>query len=205
MARTALLLLLTQGAAAAQDARVDGRVVDGMRPMGGAAVYLERIDGGEVPKMDSAGPRLDQEHLRFVPDVLVVRPGTPVSFTNSDPLMHNVFGPGRRGGDRFDLGTYPEGASRVHVFEREGVHAVLCHIHPEMVAYVLVAPVAAATTTAADGTFSLPAVEPGRYLLTAWHPRRYESFTTQEVVAGPGSTTVTLRLGSRPRDGRRED
>ena len=176
--------------------------MDGARPLVGAAVYLERLDGGPASSLDSVGARLDQEHLRFVPDILVVRPGTAVSFTNSDPLMHNVFGPGRRGGDRFDLGTYPRGATRVHVFEREGIHAVLCHIHPEMVAYVLVAPVQATTTTGVDGTFTLSGVEPGRYRLTAWHPRRYGNPSTQEIVARPGRTTVTLHVGSRSKNRR---
>lgn len=163
-----------------QEVRVSGTVGNGGTPLSGAAVYLHPLDQ-EIPPVprDAA---IDQAHLRFVPSVLVVSPGSPVRFMNSDPLMHNVFGPGIREGDTFDLGTYPTGAYATWTFRREGVHVVLCHIHPEMVAYVVVTDAPFHAVTAGDGTFRIDEVPPGRYRVSVWHARRSRDTTTLEIT-----------------------
>ncbi len=177
-------LLAVQTELGAQTGIVSGRVGNGGTPLPRAAVYLEPLDQ-EIP-IQPMGGEIDQSHLRFRPSVLVVTPGTPVRFLNSDPLMHNVFGPGIRGGDVFDLGTYPMGALATWTFQKEGVHVVLCHIHPEMVAYVVVTRAPFGTVTGSDGTFTLEAVPPGRYRLSIWHPRRSRDTMTIEVTVPEG-------------------
>lgn len=204
----AMLTVLPPSSAGAQTGQIQGRIEYAGRPVGGATVYLERLDGAE-PSVRGGAPTitLDQVRLRFVPDVLVVGPGTEVSFLNSDPLMHNVFGLGGRGGDAFDLGTYPQGGTAGHVFRTEGVHTVLCHIHPEMVAYVIVVPdLEASTATDDDGSFVLNRLEAGRYRLAAWHPRWYRSRTTTvvELTAGENkrlSVTLNTVRGPTPEGG----
>jgi plastocyanin len=179
-----------------QGVPVQGAVVNGGTPLSEAAVYLEALDQPSEPQAPDQNATIDQIHLRFVPSVVVVPPGTEVRFLNSDPLPHNVFGPGGRV-DEFDLGTYPQGLFQVHRFDEEGVHMVLCHIHPQMVAYVVVANALHRATTSADGLFSMDGVPPGRYRLHAWHPRRpRESFQTDIVVESTGVSGLRITLGS---------
>jgi hypothetical protein len=110
--------------------------------------------------------------------------------------MHNVFGPGTRGGDAFDLGTYPVGEYATWTFEREGLHIVLCHIHPEMVAYVIVSRAPFHAVTAGDGTFEIEDVPPGRYRASVWHARRSRDTTTVRVsVPEGGLRGLHLTLG----------
>ena len=105
------------------------------------------------------------------PDALVVvPPGSPVDFLNSDPLLHNVFSPPGPG-PGFNLGVYPRLERRTHRFDEPGGHAVLCHVHPEMLAYVVVIPVRHWAPVAPDGRFRIDSVTPGRYRLQVWHRR----------------------------------
>lgn len=151
----------TQGAVAVAEAVVFLVTPDGRPPALG-----EGVGGPERP--DSI--LVDQTRLSFLPDVLGVSPGTVVEFLNSDAVRHNVFkasGPG----EPFNLGTYPAGQSRTHTFEEPGIYVILCHVHPEMAAFVMVVPSELRARTGPDGTFEITDVPPGDYLLRAWHPR----------------------------------
>jgi plastocyanin len=189
----AVLLLVVHGTVAAQGVSVAGRVDNAGNSLSGAAVYLEPLDD-----LIAATPRvveINQAHLRFVPNVVVVSPGTEIRFLNSDPLMHNVFGPGIRGGDVFDLGTYPAGRFSTWRFDAEGIHVVLCHIHPEMVAHVIVTEAPYHAITASDGAFQLDGVRPGRYRINVWHRRNSREVISTEVViseSGVDELRITL-------------
>jgi len=113
-------------------------------------------------------PVIDQANLRFVPRLLVVRPGMTVDFRNSDPILHNVFGPPGPG-EGFDLGTYPRTHSRSHTFTALGVHAILCNVHPEMVAYVAVVATPYHAVVDTVGRFRIDSVPAGRYSINVWH------------------------------------
>jgi len=154
------------GAAPGDSGVVQGRVMVSNTPAAGAVVYLES------PTLAAATPRdtlvMDQISLRFVPRLLVVPPGTTVEFRNSDVVLHNIFGPGRPG-PPFDLGTYASSATRYHSFNETGAHVVLCSIHPEMSAYVLVVPSEHFAVADESGRFRIEDVPPGSYRLGVWH------------------------------------
>ena len=189
-------LLMVVDGVAAQTASVSGSVRDGGIPLVNAAIYLVPLtDTDPVPPESRVS--IDQAHLRFVPSVVVVPPGTEVSFMNSDDVPHNVFGPGGAVGHKFDLGTYERTGSKIEIFQKEGVHIVLCHIHPEMAAYVIVAPTPYKGVTAADGTWSIADVPPGHYRLHAWHSRWWrDEFTQDVVVAESGLSGLVVTLGA---------
>ncbi len=180
----------------AQQASVEGRIRNGGAPLPNAAVYLIPVEVS-VATMPDPSPTIDQSHLTFIPEVLVITPGTAVEFVNSDPQLHNVFGPGFGGLERFDLGTYDRGDTRTHTFIDEGVHVVLCHVHPEMAAYVLVAATPYKAVTDREGTFYIESVPPGRYVLHAWHRRRRKEETIREItVPSTGVAGLTVTLGT---------
>ncbi len=137
--------------------------------VGDAVVYLESVPASVDSTLPAPPrPQLAQKQQEFVPRVVAVPAGGSVEFPNMDPIYHNVFSvsPVRR----FDLGKYPRGESRSVRFAKAGLVNVYCDIHSDMAAFVLVLPNRALARPRADGTWQLPEVPPGRYVLCAWHP-----------------------------------
>lgn len=155
----------------------------------GAVVYVI-TDSAHPPIVPSEPVVIDQRNLHFLPDILPVLPGQAVAFRNSDPLLHNVFSPDTLG-EAFDLGTYPEGEWRMHTFQRPGAHVILCHIHPEMEAHVVVIPTRHYGVVDAGGRFRIENVPPGTYPLHVWH-RRAEPF--QRTVRITAYNTLWLEI-----------
>lgn len=144
-----------------------------------------------APRDPGSRPRLEQRGQQFVPRVLAVAAGTTVDFPNQDPIYHNVFSlsPARR----FDLGKYPQGKTRPVRFDTPGLVNVYCDIHSDMEAFVLVVPHGAFARPSASGTFELPDLPAGRYIVKAWHPDVGEKAQVVEVKP-KGSVAVELEL-----------
>ncbi len=135
---------------------------------------------------------MDQKELRFVPHVLAIQVGTTVEFPNSDPVSHNVFSisPAKR----FNLGLYPRGGKRHIKFDQPGVVELLCNVHLEMSAYIVVLKNPYFARTGPDGTYRIVGVPAGRYRLRCWH----QSLPAQERVAEvpeTGAVTVDFSMG----------
>ncbi len=132
-------------------------------------------------------PVMEQKNRTFVPDLLVIPPGSAVSFPNLDPIFHNVFSLSKP--KSFDLGNYPVNQTRMVTFHTPGIVLVNCHLHPNMSGTIVVSPTAWFARTSAEGNFSLPDVPPGRYTVVAWH--RSAGFFRKEVtVSGERDSSV---------------
>jgi len=184
-----LCAVVLMSAAAALASDVDGQVlVRNARDSANAVVYIDRIPG----KRFTAPPNLvtlDQLNLMFEPHVLPVLVGTMVAFPNSDEIRHNVFSPGP---PRFDLGTYPKGSTKHHLFDKPGVWTMLCNVHAEMSAYVIVTETPYFARTDKDGKFVLKDVPPGKYTLKVWHAKAKPA--TLSIEVGPAATTSIARI-----------
>lgn len=148
---------------------IQGKVIArGMRHNGDAVVYIDKIPNKTFPV-----PRepviLDQVNLTFVPHVLPVLVGTTVAFPNSDEVRHNVFSPSPA--KRFNLGTYSKGVTRPVTFDKPGEVVLLCNVHAEMSAYVIVVETPYSAVTAKDGSYTIKGVPPGKYVLRTWHEK----------------------------------
>lgn len=166
-------LLLLCAAAARADSEVRGRVLgDRTTPF---VVYLR--DMPEVAALPQTRATLKQLHLRFVPQVLPILQGTTVQFVNEDATAHNVFSPTAQ--EPFDLGTFGEG-TRTHLFRTAGQHVILCNVHVEMVAWILVLTNPHFVTVDEDGRFALK-LPPGKHRLVLWRPRERELDKEVEV------------------------
>jgi plastocyanin len=163
-------------------ANIEGQVlVKTARDNANAVVYIDRIPGKKFTP-PSAPVTLDQVNLTFTPHVLPVIVGTTVAFPNSDEIRHNVFSPGP---PRFDLGTYPQKTTKSHLFDTPGVWTLLCNVHAEMSAYVVVMETPYFARTDKDGRFVLKDVPPGTYTLKVWHERAKPASLPIEVGGGP--------------------
>jgi hypothetical protein len=136
---------------------------------------------------------MDQKNLAFSPAVLPVVRGTVVEFTNSDDVQHNVFSPSAVAG-KFNLGTYGPGATRMVTVDQPGDVLVLCNIHMEMEAHILVLDGPYFATVADDGRYRIPDAPAGPYTVKLWQGRWLPFGRTVEVPA-TGSVTVDIAAG----------
>lgn len=185
-------LLLLPAPVLGQEGAIDGVVLMEGRPAEGVVVYLDPESDAWEPTAESDKTVIDQRGLRFLPPVVVGRPGLTVEFLNSDPILHNVFSPGWSG-EAFDLGTYPSDTSRSHAFTEPGPHVILCHVHPEMVAYVVVVTTPYHAVTDIEGEFRIPEIPPGSYRLNVWR-RGAEPRDETLVVPSAGGGRFVLNL-----------
>jgi plastocyanin len=190
--RSALMLAcgLAVTANPASAGTIHGKMIcRGVRDCTGALVYIEKIPGRTFSPASEAV--MDQLNLRFVPHVLPVVVGTKVAFPNSDEVRHNVFSPSPI--KRFNLGTYPRGTTKYLVFDKPGVVDLLCNVHAEMSAYVVVIETPYVAQVARDGTFVLKDVPAGNYAVRAWREELKEQ--RREVTVREGeSLTLDFEL-----------
>lgn len=162
----------------------------GARNAGGVVVYLEKEGLSVQPPAKPIV--LDQQELIFMPHVLPIVVGTTVEFPNNDKVRHNVFAP-RKSAKRFNLGTYPPGSTRTEIFETPGIVPLLCNVHSEMSAYIIVLETPYFATTESSGAFSIKDVAPGEYTLKTWHERAKE-VEQQLTVSSDGVSDLSIQM-----------
>lgn len=133
------------------------------KPASSCVVFLE----GQAHSKPMAHAVLDQRDRRFIPHVLVVTVGTEVAFPNNDTIFHNVFAD--YDAKRFNLGMYARGQTRHQTFGKPGLVALMCSVHPDMSAYIMVVDTPYHAVADAKGEFSISGVPAGNYKLRVWH------------------------------------
>lgn len=187
-----ILLLVAVGLLGAQPApagAIEGRVLSSgaVSELSNFVIYVDDLEGPlSVPTQPAV---LNQRELRFVPHVLVIQVGTWVEFPNSDPVSHNVFSIAEA--KRFNLGMYPRGTVRRVKFDQPGVVELLCNVHVEMSAYIVVVKNPFFAKSGPDGTYRIEGVPAGRHRLRCWHER----LPAQErIVQVPETGVVTVNF-----------
>ena len=192
MSRTALVLGVMLLGWPAHGATVEGTATVDGRPARHAVVYLEGPGAG-APAGPPGRVVMDQKNLAFLPPVLPVVRGTVVEFTNSDDVQHNVFSPSVLAG-KFNLGTYGPGATRTVTLDQPGDVLVLCNIHMEMEAHILVLDGRHFATVADDGTYRIPEAPAGAYTVRIWQGR-WLPFSRPVELPSAGTLTVDIATG----------
>ena len=162
-----LMALIALLCAAAWAGDIEGKVT-GMK--GKSVIYVDTIAGKTFPAPKDH-PVMDQKGLVFAPHIMVVQHGTTVEFLNSDTVQHNVFwtaiGSDKKAGH--NLGTWPKGEKRSFTFDKPGVVPLLCNVHPDMGAYIIVTPTPYFAETDDSGNYKIKDVPDGSYTVTVWH------------------------------------
>lgn len=191
--RFAVVLLVTSGLAVEASAgTITGQVIAvGVKDARDTVVYLGRIEGRSFPPSPQPAV-IDQRNKEFIPRVVVILRGGRVTFLNSDALLHNIHA--YRGRTPLFNQAMPSGAKAVtKTFPEPGEVVVLCNLHEEMVAYIVVVETPYADITDADGRYRLTNVPPGTYTLTTWH-EKLKPVTQTVTLHGEASIEVNLAL-----------
>ena len=185
-----LSFLLSPVIARAGDVR--GKVVLANGPSNAnAVIYIETVDSAFSPPDTDAV--MNQKHLAYLPEVLPVLAGTTVKFLNSDDVLHDVFTPSQCAGG-FNLGSFPPGESKTHVFRKAGCFAlILCDIHPEMQAWIVVLQNPYFAVSDREGNYVIRGIPAGTYTLRAWFGY-YKSESARIVVPQNGNVNMDFQL-----------
>ena len=154
---------------------------------GQSAVVLEPVSAKPSSAPTQTGT-LDQRGMKFTPSLLVIQQGTTVEFRNSDTVSHNIFWPNISGNKKLghNLGTASSGQIQRFKFDSPGNVPILCNIHPEMTANIVVSPSPYFAQTDPAGAYSINNVPQGEYKATAWHNGK----ATTESVTVRGDTKL---------------
>ncbi len=180
-------------------------------------VYLEKVGEVKYPAAPKKHAVIDQLSLVFVPHVLAIQKGATVDFLNSDTTSHNVFcvddcckiveGLKGKKPKFLDLGNFAGGAKASYTFNVPGEAVMLCKLHPEMSAYVVVldspyfvlAEINAETQSA---QYIIDKVPPGEYVLKVWHKKLAAPEQNVSVTDG-GASEADVTLAKKERKRRR--
>jgi len=149
--------------------------------------------GGNKAAVPTEHANMNQNGLVFVPHVLAIQKGATVDFLNEDAVNHNVSSPSSC--CTFDLGQWGKGVSKSHAFDATGDSVILCSLHPEMAAHIVVLDtpyfktVELVTNNAEkkqSAKFSIKGVPAGKYTLKVWHKKLVAA--DQEITVTDGAT-----------------
>ena len=146
---------------------IKGTITIGGKPTADVVVSVEGLTQGN-PKPKTRRALVDQREMKFIPRVSAVLVGTTVDFPNNDKVWHNVFSTAEA--KKFDLGLYPAGQSRSVTFDKPGVVKILCNVHPNMEAFVVVKSRPYFAVPDSRGNYTLKAIPLGKYRVAVWHP-----------------------------------
>jgi plastocyanin len=146
-------------------------------------VYIKSGLEGKEFEAPAATVTVDQRGCWFEPRVLGIQTGQQLEIKNSDPVTHNVH-PLPQVNREWNHSQGPGEAPLERKFLRPEVMVrVKCNIHSWMRAFIGVVGHPYFAVSGANGTFEMPNVPPGEYVVEAWH----ETLGTQEqkVSVGP--------------------
>jgi plastocyanin len=190
MKRSLVLAVLVMTAFVTSEAGTISGKVSGVA--GESVVYVDN-SAGKTLAASTQHPVVDQRGLMFQPHITVVQVGTTVDFLNSDSVAHNVFWTSIGGNKKLghNLGTWPKGERKSFKFDTPGAVSILCNVHPEMSAYIVVVPTPYFVTSDQAGSYKIENVPDGSYTVIAWHEGT-KNQSKPVSVSGDGKADFTL-------------
>ena len=134
---------------------------------------------------------IDQNGCVYVPHVLGVMVGQKLDILNSDGTLHNIHALPRLNKE-FNK-AMPRSKKRMTVqFDKsEAPFKVKCDVHPWMGAFIGVFEHPYFAVTDDDGSYVISGLEPGDYVIEAWHERLGSQ--TANVTVGDSAANFTFK------------
>jgi len=167
-----------------------GTVSNGSKGISNAVIYLSNTWHGTYSGTGTT-IRMRQKNMTFLPHVLPILVGSTVEFDNEDDCLHNVYSPDACA-ENFNLGSWPEGEVRSYTFKQADCFTtILCNLHPEMEAYIIVLSTPYFAVSGKGGSFTIKNVPAGTYTLKIWS-EKYNISDVQVTVPESGDVKVDI-------------
>lgn len=160
-----------------------------------SVVLLEGVGRG---KRGDADVVLDNRQCGFVPHVAAMMAGRRARVKNSDSLVHASHG--LMGGSTVFNVALPHKGEEVDITRRltkPGIVRVVCDVHPNMLAWLVVHRNPYVAVTDEQGAFRIDGIPPGTYRVTMWHegfrPKGHDR-DGRPLYSGPVTETRDLTL-----------
>ena len=180
----------------------------------------------EVPKgkpFHFEAPRIEAKDCRFLPFVTAVRDESEVVVINMDPVMHDIqayetshLGPRVLFNTPLPMNPHHArnvGANthehlpgepmveKVNLTKDRRIFVMQCGFHAYMVSWGMAVQNPYYAVTSADGSFSIPDVPPGEYVVMAWHPETGPA--VEQKISVPAKGTASAQFQFKAPTGRR--
>jgi plastocyanin len=139
---------------------------------------------------------IQQKGCMYWPHVIAMRANQKLEVLNSDKTAHNIHPTpaNNREWNKFQ----PPGSPLEETFPREEVAIpVRCNLHPWMRGYIAVFKHPFFAVTGKDGSFQLPSLPAGEYMVEAWH-ERLGTLTQKLTIAAGESKKIEFVFKSKP-------
>lgn len=148
------------------------------------------IEGAPKEETKSRNPTISQKNIQFDPPITVITAGDTVNMPNDDDLAHNVFS--YSSAKKFNLGIYSKGDSKSVTFDKPGVVEIMCSIHRNMHATIIVVPNSYYDLTSIGKNYhiQLPA---GSYTAKAWRAG-FPEFSKKVKIPKDGDVAMDIEF-----------
>ncbi len=146
-------------------------------------VYVKEGLEGQMFDIPTEAVMLDQQGCMYTPHVFGVRAGQTLTIRNSDETLHNIHAM-PADNKEFNIGQPVQGLTTDRIFANPEVMVPFkCDVHKWMASYVGVVDHPFFATTDINGSYSIPGLPAGDYVVEAWH----EKYGTQQMSVTVGA------------------
>ncbi|GMR21896.1 MAG: hypothetical protein BMS9Abin37_0217 [Acidobacteriota bacterium] len=146
-------------------------------------VYVKEGLEGQTFDVPTEAAMLKQEGCLYSPHVFGIRAGQTLTIQNADDTLHNIHAMPKNNKE-FNVGQPVKGLKTDRVFDNPEVMVPFkCDVHKWMSTYAGVVDHPFFATTDIDGSYSIPGLPPGDYVVEAWH----EKYGTQQMNVTVGA------------------
>jgi hypothetical protein len=165
---------------------LEQRVARSGTRIGGALVWLTDIRSGKALPLERRF-ELTNDDCALQPNIQVIYTTSTLNVGTEDRALHTNRFINVGSGIVQAIAPFNDAGEVVpldHVFKEPSQIEVVCEQHPWTRAWVAVLDHPYSAKTAANGTFNIPDIPPGRYRVRAWHPHLGFTDDSVTVVAG---------------------
>jgi hypothetical protein len=177
------------------------RVMRSGTRIGGALVWLTDIRSGKALPLERRF-ELTNDDCALDPYIQVIYTTSTLNVGTEDRALHTNRFINVGSGLIEAIAPFNDAGEVVpldHVFKEAGEREVVCEQHPWTHAWVAVLDHPYFATTAANGSFNIPDIPPGRYRVRAWHPNLGFADDSVNVRAGqPANIAFRIRKPGTP-------
>jgi len=138
---------------------------------------------------------IDQKGCVYVPHVLGVMVGQKLDILNSDGTLHNIHALPKVNKEFNKAMPRSKKQMTVQFDKSEAPFKVKCDVHPWMGAFIAVFDHPYFAVTGDDGSYVISDLEPGDYVIEAWHEKLGSQ--TANVTVGDSAANFTFKKPSK--------